>query len=165
MSSDSKDVIYLDVDDEITSIIDKVRSSKQKIVALVLPKRATMLQSSVNMKLLKRASDQAKKQLVLITTEASLLPLAGLVGLYAARNLQSKPEIPAATAVGNAPDMDQLLTINEAEPSEFNPAAAADKPIGDLAAAEPTITGRYVEPDEAMELDNSQTDAAQYSLT
>ena len=55
----AKDVIYIDVDDEITTIIDKVRSSQSKILALVLPKRATTLQSIVNMKLLKRSADEA----------------------------------------------------------------------------------------------------------
>lgn len=89
-----KEVLYIDVEDEITAIIDKVQASKQKIVALVLPKRATVLQSIVNMKLLKRGADHAKKNLVLITSEAGLLPLAGVVGLHVARSLQSKPEIP-----------------------------------------------------------------------
>ena len=56
-----KDTIYIDVDDEITAIIDKVITSKHKIVALVLPKRAVVLQSIVNMKLLKRTADEAKK--------------------------------------------------------------------------------------------------------
>jgi hypothetical protein len=83
----TKDVIYIDVDDEITGIIDKVRSSEKKIVALVLPKRASVLQSIVNMKLLKRAATESKKNLVLITAEAGLLPLAGNVGLqYQARS-------------------------------------------------------------------------------
>ncbi len=38
MTSSSKDTIYIDIDEEITGIIDKVRSSEGKIVALVLPK-------------------------------------------------------------------------------------------------------------------------------
>jgi hypothetical protein len=91
-----KDVVYIDVDDEITTIIDKVRSSHQKITALVLPKRATVFQSVVNMKLLKRAADAANKNVVLITSEAALLPLAGRVGVHVARSLQSKPEVPDA---------------------------------------------------------------------
>lgn len=96
-STPAKDIIYIDIDDEITAIIDKVRDSKSKIVALVLPKRATTLQSAVNMKLLKRAADEDKKHLVLITSEAGLLPLATASSIYVAKNLQSKPEIPQAT--------------------------------------------------------------------
>ena len=89
-----KDVLYVDVDDEITAIIDKVQESNQKIVALVLPKRAAVLQSIVNMKLLKRSADEAKKKIVLITSEPGLLPLAGTVGTYVAKTLQTKPEVP-----------------------------------------------------------------------
>lgn len=95
-ASSGKDVLYIDVDDEITAVIDKVLASKHKIVALVLPKRASAFQSVVNMKLLKRSADQAKKSLVLITSEASLLPLAGGVGLHVSKSLQSKPEVPDA---------------------------------------------------------------------
>src|SRR5262249_51818585 len=92
----NKDVIYIDVDDEITAVIDKVQASNKKIVALVLPKRATVLQSIVNMKLLKRAAGDTKKNLVLITSEAGLLPLAGGVGIHVAKSLNSKPEVPEA---------------------------------------------------------------------
>ena len=59
--SPKKKTIYVDVDDEITAIIDKVKTAGEPIQALVLPKRATMLQSIVNMKLLKRAADQDNK--------------------------------------------------------------------------------------------------------
>jgi hypothetical protein len=70
MADTPKDTIYIDVDDEITTVIDKVLSSKSKIVALVLPKRAAVFQSIVNMKLLKLKTDNAGKNLVLITTES-----------------------------------------------------------------------------------------------
>src|SRR5688572_2942339 len=95
-NSSTKDVIYIDVDDEITAVIEKVRSSEKKIVALVLPKRAAVLQSIVNMRLLKRATTSAKKNLVLITAEHGLMPLAGAAGIHVARSLNTKPEIPEA---------------------------------------------------------------------
>ena len=96
MSPSQKDTVYVDVDDEITSIIEKVQDSKSKIIALVLPKRASVFQSIVNMKLLKRTADADKKNLVLITSETNLMPLAGAVGLHVAKTLQSKPAIPSA---------------------------------------------------------------------
>lgn len=113
MAEAKKDTIYVDVDDEITSIVEKVQNSKSAIVALVLPKRAAVLQSIVNMKLLKRASDDAEKRVVLITSEAGLMPLAGAVGMYVAKNLQSKPEIPAAPDTPEAED-DLLESEDEA---------------------------------------------------
>src|SRR5438132_10479250 len=96
MAATDKDTIYIDIDDEITGIIEKVRVSGGKVVALVLPKRAAVFQSIVNMKLLKRAADSNKKHLVLITSEAGLLPLAGAAGVHVAKTLTSKPEIPHA---------------------------------------------------------------------
>lgn len=111
MASSSKDTIYVDVDDEITSIIDKVENSKHSIVALVLPKRATVLQSVVNMRLLKRSADNSKKKLVLITSEAGLLPLAGITGLHVAKSLQSKPTIPDAP---DTPEPEPANDLDEA---------------------------------------------------
>jgi hypothetical protein len=130
----SKDTVYIDVDDEITTIIDKVRSSGQKIVAVVLPKRATVFQSIVNLKLLKRSADDAKKQLVLISSEAGLLPLAGTVGLYVAKNLQSKPEIPP---VPGAIDDDEIMEdpsgFSDGSDAEYTAQNAGSRPIGELA--------------------------------
>lgn len=128
-----KDTIYVDVDDEITSIIDKVRGSKQQIVALVLPKRAAVLQSVVNMKLLKRTADSAKKQVVLVTTESGLMPLAGVVGLYVAATPQSKPEIPVAPVVhDNTLPSEEELTLDDEPDTEYTAENAGDKPIGEL---------------------------------
>lgn len=126
-ASNQKDTIYIDVDDEITTVVDKVTKSKSKIVALVLPKRAVILQSIVNMKLLKRASDEAGKRIVLITSEQSLLPLAGAVGVYVAKNLQSKPEIPSAP---EGPEVDDELLETEEELEE--PEVDAEASVGEL---------------------------------
>ena len=127
MSANQKDTIYIDIDDEITAIIDKVRASEERIVALVLPKRASVLQSIVNMKLLKRTAEGAKKHVVLITSETGLLPLAGAVGMHVAPSLQSRPAIPPApggvASAETAPD----------ESEDFDPEGAADKPVGQLA--------------------------------
>lgn len=131
MSTEKKDTIYIDVDDEITSIIEKVRSSPQKIVALVLPKRATVLQSIVNMKLLKRNADNAKKKLVLITSEAGLAPIAGAVGLHVASTLQSKPAIPPPPV--DPTHSEPVGEVNMADGQNLDP----NKPVGELAGLPP----------------------------
>ncbi|MGZ6004632.1 MAG: hypothetical protein ACXWLH_00615, partial [Candidatus Saccharimonadales bacterium] len=105
MADTSKQTIYIDVDDEITSIVGKLRDADHKILALVLPKRMATLQSIVNMKLLKRTADEAGKKIVLITSEAGLLPLAGAVKIHVAKTLQSKPAIPPPPDVGQAKEI------------------------------------------------------------
>jgi hypothetical protein len=133
-----KDVIYLDMEDEITSIIEKVDSAKQKVVALVLPKRAAMLQSIVNMRLLKRSAVSAGKSVVLITSEHALLPLAGAAGIHVAKNLQSKPVIPAAPGADledneSEADTDDLNELDE-QPQKLD----YNAPVGALAAEDET---------------------------
>lgn len=147
-----KDVVYVDHDDEITSIIDKVEAAKNKVVAMVLPKRFTTLQSIVNMRLLKRSADNAGKSVVLITSEAALLPLAGAAGLHVAKNLQSKPEIPPS------PIDDKELPEEAADPDaelEGEPAKLDyHRSIGELAAS------HEVEEPETIPLGDDKESAA-----
>ena len=140
----NKETIYIDVDDEITHIIDRVKASDSKIVALVLPKRATVLQSLVNMKLLKRSAVASKKNLVLITTEPGLMPLAGAAGLHVAKSLQSKPEIPSS------PD-----SIRETEVEDLDDVSSRldkSESVGSLADAS------EADDDDVIEFDNIKTD-------
>ena len=143
-----KETIYIDIDDEITAIIDKVEAAKAKIVALVLPKRANALQSVVNMRLLKRSSDKAGKSLVLVTSETALLPLAGAAGIHVAKSLQSVPEIPPsplekAQAAAESEDEEEVSDDEDA-PSKID----YKRSIGELAAAH--------EADEAITLDEPE---------
>lgn len=89
----NKDVIYIDVEDDITAIIGKVKGAKEKIVALVPPKRTGVLQSAVNLRLLARAADGADKRLVLISSNAALASLAASAEIPVAKNLHSRPEL------------------------------------------------------------------------
>jgi len=132
---------------KLTAIIDKVKQAPGNIVALVLPKRATVLQSIVNMKLLKKSAVTAKKSLVLITSEAGLMPLAGVVGLHVAKSLQSKPEIPAMPDERSASAEEEVVSVNN-EPEE--PEVDSQKSVGELSGIkEDEVT-------ETIELDNTE---------
>lgn len=93
-SSTKKDTIYIEADDEITLVIDKVLSTNEKVVALVLPKRAAVFQSIVNMKLLKKSAIEAKKSLVIISSDEAIKNMAAVAGVHIAHTLNSKPSIP-----------------------------------------------------------------------
>jgi len=153
MAEGTKDTVYIDVDDEITSIIEKVRASKHKIVALVLPKRATTLQSVVNMKLLKRTGEETGKRIVLITSEAGLLPLAGVVGLHTAKTLQSKPVIPPTPDTSQTPE---TLIDDEPETDE-DPNLDDSKSIGELAGMTAVAAAATAgdDTDDTIEVDNT----------
>ncbi len=154
--ADNKDTIYVDIDDEITALIDKVKVSDARVVALVLPKRASVLQSIVNMKLLKRTADNEKKNLVLITTEAGLMPLAGAVGLYVAKTLNSKPELPPGPNMsGTEPDTveeDMSLPLDDEETPDLTRTVGSTASVGALsdAVTKPPI-GETVPKSEQLE--------------
>ncbi len=91
------------------------------------------------MKLLKRTAADAGKNLVLVTSEAGLMPLAGSVGLFVASTPTSKPAIPSAPAdQDDGPeDIDEPLDVSDgtASDEEFDAKAAAGKSVGELATA------------------------------
>jgi len=147
MATADKDTIYIDIDDEITGIIDKLKASDGKVVALVLPKRASVFQSIVNMKLLKRAAETSKKNLVLITAETGLLPLAGAAGIHVAKSLTSKPEIPSEPeAVSDEAEVDEDPDVDEVTAK-----AAGATAIGQLAGKPASPAGAVKPPSDDME--------------
>jgi hypothetical protein len=126
----NKDVIYIDVEDDITAIIGKVKDSKEKIVALVPPKRIGVLQSAVNLRLLQRAATQSDKRLVLISNNSALAALAAAAKVPVAKNLQSKPELAeiSALSVDNGDDIidgSQLPVGDLARTADTNALGAA----------------------------------------
>ena len=90
----NKDVIYIEPEDDITDIITKIENSKEKIIALVPPKKASVFRSIVNIKLIAKAGVNAEKTVVLVTTDPSIMKLAGVTKLPVTKDLQSAPTIP-----------------------------------------------------------------------
>ena len=90
----NKDVIYIEPEDDITDIINRLKSAKKKVVALVPPKKAGVLKSSVNAKLITKAAKQSEKVAVIITSDPSLIKIVSLAGLPIAKNLESRPITP-----------------------------------------------------------------------
>ena len=103
----NKDVIYIEPEHDITDILANIKGAKSKIVALVPPKKSSVLRSAVNFKLISKAATKAEKTVVLITSDESLLRLADSVKMPTAKNLQSKPKLPDtedATEFGAEPE-------------------------------------------------------------
>ena len=127
-----KDVIYIDIEDDITSIIEKVKGASTQIVALVPPKRIGALQSVVNLKLLNRAAEHAKKRIVMITSDHALTALAAGVAIPVARNLQSKPEIADTPEVDD--DDEEVIDGEAVATPDIDGSGSADEEITPVAA-------------------------------
>lgn len=103
----NKDVIYIEPEDDITDILANIKDAKNKIIALVPPKKAGVLQSAVNFKLIAKTATQYEKTVVLITSDNSLLALADKVKMPTAKTLQSKPKLPNSDSAEEFGDKDE----------------------------------------------------------
>lgn len=117
----NKDVIYIEPEDDITDIITKIENSKEKIIALVPPKKASVFRSIVNIKLIAKAGVNASKTVVLVTTDPSIIKLAGVTKLPVTKNLQSAPTIPETdTEIAKSEEVEteEILAADAGETEE-----------------------------------------------
>lgn len=74
-------IVYLDIDDEITSAVARIRSLKEERIALTLPHGSRLATSRINFRLLAREAANRKKTLEIVTGDASARALAASAGL------------------------------------------------------------------------------------
>ncbi len=60
---------YIDIDEEITSIIERLKKAQTREIIMVVPKRALLIQSIVNLRILKKEADKIGLQLMVITQD------------------------------------------------------------------------------------------------
>ena len=139
----SKEVIYIDINDDITSLVEKIKKSPEKIVALIPAKEIGLLQSVINLQLLAKISKKAGKYLVIITSKESLIKLAGIAKIPIAKTLQSKPIL-------TKPPVSSNSATEEFIDGEM-------LPVGDLAKM---ASGGAVTTDEVIVDPNAPVDAS-----
>lgn len=88
-------ILYLEIDEEITSVVDRMKSIRNKYVILVIPVRALVLQSIVNLKLLKKQSEKLDKHIALVTVDKNGRNLASQIGItvYSSIEERKDPEV------------------------------------------------------------------------
>ena len=62
-------VVYVDIDDEVSSIYDRVKQKNLPTVYVVIPNKAVLFQSIINVKILKRKAKDDGTELVFITKD------------------------------------------------------------------------------------------------
>ena len=146
----NKDVIYIEPEQDITDILANIKASKHKIIALVPPKKAGVLRSAVNFKLIAKTAKQNEKTVVLITADESLRRLAGSVAMPIAKSLQSKPQLPSTEDAEEFGEEDDTIEEPEAPKPKAVPVAQAVKvtPKKPAAPAEDDIIEGEPEPEE-----------------
>lgn len=114
----NKDVIYIEPEDDITDVISRIKASKQKVVALVPPKKLGIMRSAVNIKLIAKTAKIKDKAAVVVTTDPSLIKLAAFSGLPVAKTLNSRPMLPSEFTERKKREAEELEEDNLDLPAE-----------------------------------------------
>lgn len=144
----NKDVIYIEPEDDITDIITKIENSKEKILALVPPKKAGVFRSIVNIKLIAKAGVNAGKTIVLVTTDQSIIKLAAATRLPVTKDLQSAPAIPK---------VDEPI---RAETTSVDEVLAADGGQTEESVAEDLESEKEAKPEKVVVKDSKESEDA-----
>ncbi len=81
MNKLSRQIIYVEIDEDITSVFDRVKDIRKKEIWLVVPRKAVLFQSVVDLKLLKKKLSERRKKLIIVTTDRNGRHLSEKVGL------------------------------------------------------------------------------------
>lgn len=71
-----KKIVFVQIDEEITAIFERIKEFPYKEIYLVVPKRAILLQSVVNLKILKQKLEDIDKGMAIITSDPNGMKLA-----------------------------------------------------------------------------------------
>ena len=154
----NKEVIYLEPEDDITDVLTKLQRAEQKLVALVPPKKATILRSAVNMKLIARTAKDCEKVAVIVTGDPAVIKLAMAARIPVAKTLQSRPMVPTPEMLQESKSSEQVIDEDLAEKSEKS-AGNAQNPAKSASNATSKTTKTASEAPEGT-LDASDADGA-----
>lgn len=87
-----REIIYVDLDDEVTMIFEQIRKSQHKKIFLVIPARAQILQSLVSLKILRFKSETAGKILTIVTKDEAGREMASEAGIASLESLKMKKQ-------------------------------------------------------------------------
>lgn len=127
-----RQAIYLENDDEITSVVDKLKSADGVGLDLVIPKESILLQSVVNLKLLKKQAETLGKEITIVTQDKVGTKLAQQVGIPV---VAKEGDVPAEVTMSEAetPELsEEDLEIKESNSAE----ASLDKPEAEAPKSE-----------------------------
>lgn len=142
------EVIYLEPDEEITSVIDKLKTIEgAHSVYLVIPKGAGLLQSVVNLKILKREAESLKLEIGLVTLDIIGRNLASQVGLTVYDSIDSSK--PIIEPPKEKPNLNDVIEIDLSEKKPINPP--------------PGVRVNYYQQEDRNQPDNNKNNSEMFS--
>lgn len=107
-------IIYLEPDEEITDVINKISKADNDSVSLVIPRGSTLANSVVNLKLLVKRGKELKKSVSIISSDKNAKNLAAQIGLSVfssaseAKEGASEP-VAKSVPINESPNADEVI--------------------------------------------------------
>lgn len=99
-------IIYIDKQESLASVVDKLKQAETEAVIIIAPHRATVLNSLVNLKILRAQAEAIKRQLTLVTEDGNGRALGRQAGLNVSEFLPG----------GNNPQLADQLRVESLPP-------------------------------------------------
>ncbi|HAT74372.1 MAG: hypothetical protein US30_C0010G0035 [Candidatus Moranbacteria bacterium GW2011_GWF2_36_839] len=112
---------YIDIDEEITSIVERLKKARASEIIIVAPKRALLIQSIVNLRILKKEADENDIQLMMVTQDKLGKILIEKAGIFVQQKMDniSDEEINLnegeMTGAQNYPNENEINEIRESQ--------------------------------------------------
>lgn len=74
MEDKSQKIIYIDKDEDISDIVDKIKDAPDRLITLVVPKEAVVLQDVINLKILQKKAEEFGKEVSVSKTDSDKIP-------------------------------------------------------------------------------------------
>ena len=137
-------VIYLDIDDEITSAAARIRSAEGSRVAVVLPYGSRVATSRINFRLLARDALTNGKRLSIVAGDGATRALAASAGLPIFATVGEYESSLEADRFGTAAEAGALAAATASEVATGDAGRDAAAPVGDEDPAEGTLVSETV---------------------
>lgn len=137
------EIIYLESDEEITSVIDKIKNARSVSLGLVVPRNATLLQSVVNLRLILREAGILGKKIGIVTTDKIGRNLASQVGLPIYNSI--KEDTPVFTPAPPTVRQDEIIEIDDTAKPEIKTQAPQGVSVHHFQEDRPVIRWRAKE--------------------
>lgn len=111
---------YVEIDEEISLVVEKLRKSLSPDNYFVLPGRSLVAQSAVNLKLLKREAEKLQKNIIIVTQDEQVARMAQKNGIETrsstegseiAEFAENKQEEKTEMAINGSEKKDRLISV------------------------------------------------------
>ncbi|EKE21513.1 MAG: hypothetical protein ACD_7C00208G0004 [uncultured bacterium] len=119
-------IFYIDVDEEVNSIIGKIKKSNSKYNILVIAQGALLMQSAVSLKLIKREIDSLDKKVMMIIRDERAASMAEKIGFPVKKSLEDVKGL-NTQAVLKKTDIQANRELNRKESDSLDLSNVADK--------------------------------------